>query len=100
MLVTTWVSNNPKSCLSDMILTLEIIERFVMLPSRAHILDREFLGALVPAGDLKRKSRPIVEGKKKKKTRITSRLDESSLARRGSPRLVLKGQNCIIKFLK
>lgn len=46
-LVHSWVEKNDKSTLMEVLLTHANINKFVVFPSKAHVFDCHFLGAIV-----------------------------------------------------
>lgn len=46
-MVYSWADRNYQEKMSDALLTREIIDRFLTVPSRSHMLGRDFLHALI-----------------------------------------------------
>lgn len=88
-----WVEQNDSSTWTNVLLTCANINRFVILPSRAHIFGRQFLGApSLPHGQ-KRSSSSAAGNRKGKKARhelppIRAKVnptDKSSSTKEGPP---------------
>lgn len=64
------MEENNNSIWLDVILTHANIDRFVILPNRAHVFGRQFLGAPLSLSGWKRGPSSAAEGKEKKKARL------------------------------